>query len=209
MRTQFGRKNRDDHLPSIDLHDLGTKRQNRVREILLHGEGRNPFEVLRELYEEADVGGPPPYLAVRPEDEDENRSAMIVIRCSRPKDEVSTEIEATKTKTADYADPYDSPEATAKLSAYAEELLFRLHAKLDTPTVRFSTPIRKYLEAIEPGGAKADKEEQARLAADLQPFGPAHRQAPQADADGARAPGLGLRRRLHHRGGRDAHRPHR
>src|ERR1700737_482337 len=54
---------------------------------------------------------------------------MIVIRCSRPKDEVSTEIEATKTKTADYADPYDSPEATAKLSAYAEELLFRLHAK--------------------------------------------------------------------------------
>lgn len=162
MRPQFGPKKRDDHLPLIDLDDLGTERQNLIRDILMEEEGGNVFNVLTRLREEAKIGGTEPYLAVRPDEDD--RSAVIVVRRFKPKDEVTTEITVTKSAAGKYPDPNDCEAAVEKLHIYAKEVLFRIHMKLDTPTVLFSTLIANYLAAIEPGGKRADKEEQERMA---------------------------------------------
>ncbi|HCX17259.1 MAG TPA: hypothetical protein DHH36_10215, partial [Afipia sp.] len=61
MPSHYRAKKRDDHLPPIDLHDLGPKRQKLIRKILSSCDGRRAFEVLEDLYERAEIGRPPPY----------------------------------------------------------------------------------------------------------------------------------------------------
>ena len=44
MPSHYRAKKRDDHLPPIDLHDLGPKRQKLIRKILSSCDGRRGFE---------------------------------------------------------------------------------------------------------------------------------------------------------------------
>ncbi|MBN8990627.1 MAG: hypothetical protein J0H42_20480 [Rhizobiales bacterium] len=158
MASHYRAKKRDDHLPPIDLHDLGPKRQKLIRKILSSCDGRRAFEVLEDLYERAEIGSPPPYLAIRPAEE--GRQAMVIVRHSGTEDEKSTGVAA-----AGLENPLDSPEAVAFFENYCADLLFRLHARLDPATIRFSTVIRMYLERVRPGNVIPGNEELARLEA--------------------------------------------
>jgi hypothetical protein len=164
MNFHYAKKrHRDDHLPPIgaDIPVGGIPKI--VRRIMLRNEGCDPYEILRELYEKTGIGGPPPYLTIRKPKPTgtENRGAKIVIRHTETEDEESTEIPA-----ADLSNPYDSDQAKAKLLVYCEMLRFKLHAKHDAQTIRFSTVIRKYLDCIDPNSENRDKEELKRLEGD-------------------------------------------
>ncbi|MBZ5798372.1 hypothetical protein K8353_51055, partial [Burkholderia contaminans] len=74
--------------------------------------------------ERAEIGSPPPYLAIRPAEE--GRQSMVIVRHSGTEDEKGTGVAA-----AGLESPLDSPEAVAFFENYCADLLFRLHARLD------------------------------------------------------------------------------
>jgi hypothetical protein len=145
MSANYQKKKRDDHLPPIDIHDIGPKHQKKVRRTFVDGEGKPPLEVLREL-EKAGIGGKPPYLAIRGTANDRGR-AMIVVRHSATEDEESTECAA-----GDLTDPYQNEDAKAYFDKYCARLLFRLHARYDPASIRFSTLTVNFLHLIDPKG---------------------------------------------------------
>ena len=160
MSLWYRSDNRDDHLPPVGSESGETPPpppSSLLRRILLSGENEDAYDVLWALFKKAQVGGPPPYLAIRGGKPAENRSPMVVIRYSRTEDEQQTGIRAVS------EDACESEEAQAELSAYCEEALFALHAKLDTGTIRFRTLFERYQAKTDPDSEIVDDDELERL----------------------------------------------
>ena len=154
------KKEADRHLPSPD-HFPGSRK---LEKVFLNEAGHDALHVLEILAEKFDIGGPIPYLTIRPAEP--GREAAIVVRGTWKDRAKSTGVAADGLTEAQAR---SHPTARAELAKQAAEKLLRLQARHAPRTLRYSTMLHWWLtqrnSRLKPGSSRDDDRDGLRVEA--------------------------------------------